>query len=97
MSADTGHQQTAFTSPPTHTRSLVKAVLSVVIPAFNAERTLAAVLAALAADPERPDEVIVVDDRSTDRTAEIARAHGARGDHVGYAGGAAPLWISMSC
>ena len=65
--------------------------VSVVIPAFNAERTLGAVLGALAADPERPDEVIVVDDRSTDRTAEIALAHGARvveGRRVGYAGGA---------
>jgi glycosyltransferase involved in cell wall biosynthesis len=65
--------------------------VSVVIPAFNAERTLGAVLGALAADPERPDEVIVVDDRSTDRTAEIALAHGARvveGTRVGYAGGA---------
>jgi glycosyltransferase involved in cell wall biosynthesis len=65
--------------------------VSVVIPAFNAERTLGAVLGALSADPEPPDEVIVVDDRSTDRTAEIARAHGARvveGTHVGYAGGA---------
>jgi glycosyltransferase involved in cell wall biosynthesis len=65
--------------------------VSVVIPAFNAERTLAAVLGALAADPEPPDEIIVVDDRSTDRTAEIAAAHGARvveGAKVGYAGGA---------
>src|SRR6478752_2008975 len=67
--------------------------VSVVIPAFNAERTLGAVLAALAADPERPDEVIVVDDRSTDRTAEIALAHGARvveGASVGCARRFAP-------
>jgi glycosyltransferase involved in cell wall biosynthesis len=65
--------------------------VSVVIPAFNAERTLPAVLAALAADPQAPDEVIVVDDHSTDRTAEIALAQGARvveGRGVGYAGGA---------
>jgi glycosyltransferase involved in cell wall biosynthesis len=65
--------------------------VSAVIPAFNAERTLAAVLEALTSDPERPDEIIVVDDRSTDRTAEIARAYGARvveGARIGYAGGA---------
>ena len=65
--------------------------MSVVIPAFNAERTLGAVLDALTHDPQRPDEVIVVDDGSTDLTAQIARAHGARvvdGGRVGYAGGA---------
>src|SRR4051812_19706461 len=65
--------------------------VSVVIPAFNAERTLGAVLDALAHDPQPPDEVIVVDDGSTDLTAQIARAHGARvvdGGRVGYAGGA---------
>src|SRR3954452_7957700 len=65
--------------------------VSVVIPAFNAERTLGAVLDALAHDPQPPDEVIVVDDGSTDMTPEIARAHGARvvdGGKVGYAGGA---------
>ena len=48
--------------------------VSVVIPAFNAERTLGAVLDALTHDPQRPDEVIVVDDGSTDLTAQIARA-----------------------
>jgi glycosyltransferase involved in cell wall biosynthesis len=65
--------------------------VSVVIPAFNAQRTLGTVLDALAGDPERPDEVIVVDDGSTDLTPEIARAHGARvveGGSIGYAGGA---------
>jgi glycosyltransferase involved in cell wall biosynthesis len=65
--------------------------VSVVIPAFNAERTLGAVLDALTHDRKRPDEVIVVDDGSTDLTAQIARAHGARvvdGGRVGYAGGA---------
>ena len=51
---------------------------SVVIPAFNAERTLGAVLAALAEQDPKPAEVVVVDDGSTDATAEIAEAHGAR-------------------
>ncbi len=69
--------------------------ISVVIPAYNAERTIGAVLAGLdeGAD-DRPDEVIVVDDGSTDRTAEIARAAGATvlaGDGEGYAGGARNL------
>lgn len=63
---------------------------AVVIPAFDAERTLGSVLDALAAQDPAPAEVIVVDDRSTDRTAEIAAAGGARvvpGEGAG-AGGA---------
>jgi glycosyltransferase involved in cell wall biosynthesis len=64
---------------------------SVVIPARNAERTLDAVLRSLAAQDPAPAEVVVVDDGSTDRTAEIAAARGARvvpGTGTGYAGGA---------
>jgi glycosyltransferase involved in cell wall biosynthesis len=66
--------------------------ISVVIPAFDAERTLGAVLAALQAQQPAADELIVVDDGSRDRTAEIARAHGATvvtpPRSGGYAGGA---------
>jgi glycosyltransferase involved in cell wall biosynthesis len=64
---------------------------SVVIPARNAERTLADVLAALAAQEPSPGEVIVVDDGSTDGTASVARAAGARVVDTGggrFAGGA---------
>ncbi|HZX79758.1 MAG TPA: glycosyltransferase family 2 protein [Lysobacter sp.] len=51
--------------------------LSVVLPAKNEEQGLARTLPALrAAYPDA--EIIVSDDGSTDRTAEIARAHGAR-------------------
>lgn len=56
-------------------------MLSVVIPAHDEERllggTLRAVHAATGALGE-PAEVIVVDDASTDRTADVARGHGAR-------------------
>lgn len=46
------------------------------VPAWNEEQSLAAVLEELRR--ELPDsDVLVVDDGSTDRTAEIARAHGA--------------------
>jgi len=49
---------------------------SVVIPAFNAERTLAAAIDSVLAQTVVPAMVIVVDDGSTDRTAEIAGTYG---------------------
>lgn len=56
--------------------------LSVIIPARNEEETLPMVLADLNATiatlTDQVVEVIVVDDRSTDRTAEIAKSFGAR-------------------
>lgn len=51
--------------------------VSVVIPAYNACRTLGPVLEAFTAESQPPDELIVVDNGSTDATAEIARAAGA--------------------
>src|SRR5208283_1045760 len=59
--------------------------MSVIIPAFNEERllggTLAQVKLAMAAFAQRrwEAELIVCDNNSTDRTAEIARAAGATG------------------
>ncbi len=51
------------------------AVVSVIIPALNEERSIGAVITAI---PEWVDEIIVADNGSTDRTAEIARMLGAR-------------------
>lgn len=51
--------------------------VSVVIPARNAASTLGGVLHALAAQDPSPDEVIVVDDASTDETAAVAQRLGA--------------------
>jgi glycosyltransferase involved in cell wall biosynthesis len=65
--------------------------VSVVIPAYNAARTIGAVLDSLAAQEAPPDEVIVVDDGSSDDTAEIASARAARvvrPEETRYAGGA---------
>ena len=55
-----------------------RSTLAVVIPAYNAEATLPDCLAALARSERTPDEIILFDDGSTDRTATIARAAGVR-------------------
>ncbi len=52
--------------------------ISVVIPAHNEEAYLPQALKALEAQTLPPLEVIVVDNASTDRTPEVARAYGAR-------------------
>ena len=52
---------------------------SVVVPAHDEADLLGATLEALAAqDVDAAYEVVVVDNASTDATAEVARAHGAR-------------------
>ncbi len=49
--------------------------ISVVIPCYNEEEGIARVISSL---PESVDEIIVVDNDSSDRTAEVARELGAR-------------------
>jgi glycosyltransferase involved in cell wall biosynthesis len=65
--------------------------VSVVIPAFNAERTVGRVVEALRSQDAPPAEIVVVDDGSADRTGEVAAAAGARvvrNDPPRHAGGA---------
>ncbi len=51
--------------------------VSVIIPARNEEHNLPSLLGSLAAQSVKAHQILVVDDGSTDRTAETARAHGA--------------------
>ncbi len=56
-------------------------MISFVVPAYNEEQMLGRTVCALNAAAQtldEPFEVVVADDASTDRTAEIARHHGAR-------------------
>lgn len=46
--------------------------LTIVIPVFNEQDYLAGCLDSIAAQTEAPDEVIVVDNNSTDKTAQVA-------------------------
>jgi 4,4'-diaponeurosporenoate glycosyltransferase len=58
--------------------SSVREDISVIIPARNEEKNLPKLLDSLAVQTQKPGEVIVVDDDSTDSTSGIAEDHGAR-------------------
>jgi glycosyltransferase involved in cell wall biosynthesis len=51
--------------------------ISVVIPAYNEEKLLPQTLASLAKLDRKPDEIIIVDASSTDKTVEVAKKAGA--------------------
>ena len=46
-------------------------MISVIIPAYNAEDTITKCLGALEKQALQPEEIIIVDDGSTDRTLEV--------------------------
>src|SRR5262245_40697044 len=52
--------------------------ISIILPAYNEERTIAAVVAGCRAAVPGADEILVIDDGSTDATAPCAEAAGAR-------------------
>jgi glycosyltransferase involved in cell wall biosynthesis len=56
--------------------------ISVVIPAYNEEKYLPLTLQSIKSQSLTPYEVIVADNNSTDKTAEIAKEYGARVVHV---------------
>lgn len=49
--------------------------VSVYVPCFNSERTIGACLASLIAQRRKPDEILLIDDGSTDRSLEIAKRY----------------------
>ncbi len=52
--------------------------ITLYIPAFNAEKTLSACLEGVFLQTRIPDEILVIDDGSTDRTASLAKEMGVR-------------------
>jgi cellulose synthase/poly-beta-1,6-N-acetylglucosamine synthase-like glycosyltransferase len=56
----------------------MKSAVSVVIPAYNSEKTIGPCLEALKNQTVRPLEIIVVDGNSSDKTREMAKDMGAR-------------------
>jgi len=80
--------------PPEHP------TVSVVIPVKDDGDELARCLRALASQTRRPDEIIVVDNRSSDASAQIARAAGAnvvRCDEPGIPAASAVGYDSAGC
>lgn len=54
---------------------LIQVKISVIIPAYNAEPYIAQAIESCLQQTEPPEEIVVVDDGSTDRTAEIAERY----------------------
>jgi glycosyltransferase involved in cell wall biosynthesis len=59
------------------TVSYERPLVSVIIPVYNGERYLVEAIESVLSQDYRPLELIVVDDGSTDKTAEIARSYGS--------------------
>ena len=81
MSENGQTPDTALGAPPTMGRTEAPAEtldVSVIIPAYNAANTIAATLESLLSQTHARWEGIVVDDGSTDATADVARSFSAR-------------------
>ena len=60
----------------------MKPLVSILMPAYNAEATIAEALQSAVAQTWQRKEIIVIDDGSTDRTAEIARSFNGKNVRV---------------
>jgi biofilm PGA synthesis N-glycosyltransferase PgaC len=69
--------QPAPIARPSHAATLASQ-LTVLVPAYNEEASIGDTVRSLLAQTVRVAEVVVIDDGSTDRTAEVARALGVR-------------------
>ena len=52
--------------------------MTLVLPAYNAERTLGRAIDSAKAQRLQPTEILVVDDGSSDDTVEVGERHGAK-------------------
>ena len=68
--------------PHIDARDAAPPLVSVIVPAYNAERTLSATLRSALAQTYRRLEIIVVDDGSSDRTASIAYGFREQDDRI---------------
>lgn len=76
--ADAGEPVLARAAEPPTVAPAARATVSVVIPVRDDAAHLDACLALLGRQTQRPDEIVVVDNGSTDASALVARQHGAR-------------------
>lgn len=56
--------------------------ISVVIPAYNIGKLVSRAIASVLAQTHQPDEIIVVDDGSTDDTADIIKSYGSKVKYI---------------
>ena len=65
--------------------------VSVVIPAYNMEKYIGRAIDSVLAQTRQPDEIIVVDDGSTDNTADVIKSYGSRVHYIRQENGGASV------
>ena len=65
--------------------------VSVVIPAYNVETYIGRAIDSVLAQTRQPDEIIVVDDGSTDKTADVIKSYGSKVHYIHQENGGASV------